>query len=94
MAFTQLLRAISERQLSFLSYVDDSMKSTVDQLINTVANLQTQVTTLVAENNVLKANLTKLEAQETTESKSLCILFNTMYIYIYITYNKVYLSIG
>ena len=85
MAFTQLLRAISERQLSFLSYVDDSMKSTVDQLINTVANLQTQVTTLVAENNVLKANLTKLEAQETTESKFLCILFNTMCIYI--TYN-------
>jgi len=58
--------------------IDDSVKSTIVQLINTDANLQTQVTTLVAENDVLKANLTKLEAQQSTDSKSLCILFNAM----------------
>jgi len=57
---------------------DDSVKSIIDQLINTDANLQTQVTTLVAENNVLEAKVTKLEDQESTKSKSLCILFNTM----------------
>ena len=50
--------------------IDDSVKSIIVQLINTDANLQTQVTTLVAENDVLKANLTKLEAQQSTESKS------------------------
>ena len=31
---------------------DDSVKSIIDQLINTDANLQTQVTTLVAENDI------------------------------------------
>jgi len=58
--------------------IDDSVKSIIDQLINTDVNLQTQVTTLVAENDVLKANLTKLEAQQSTKSKSLCIFCNTM----------------
>jgi len=50
----------------------------MDQLINTVANLQTQVTKLVTKNNVLEAKVTKLEAQESTKSKSLCILFNAV----------------
>ena len=60
---------------------DDSGNSIMDQLINTVANLQTQVTILVAENNMLKAKVTKLEAQESTKSKSLCILFNAVCIH-------------
>jgi len=57
---------------------DDSGNSIMDQLINAVANLQTQVTKLVAENKMLKANVTKLAAQESIKSKSLCILFDAV----------------
>ena len=60
---------------------DDSGNSIMDQLINAVANLQTQVTKLVAENKMLKAKVTKLEAQESTKSKSVCILFDNVCIY-------------
>ena len=60
---------------------DNPGNSIMDQLINTVANLQTQVTKLVAENNMLKAKVTKLEAQESTKSKSLCIRINAVCIY-------------
>ena len=62
----------------------DLEKSIIDQLINTVANLQTQVTKLMAENNILKGKVTKLEAQVSTKSKSLCLLFNSMCVSVYI----------
>jgi len=60
---------------------DNSGNSIMDQLINTVANLQTQVTKLVTKNNMLEAKVTKLEAQESTKSKSVCILFDAVCIY-------------
>jgi len=50
---------------------DDSDKSILDQLIYTVTNL-------VAENNMLKEKVAKLEAQESTKSKSVFLLFSAM----------------
>jgi len=67
--YTTASRGFSATVEFLVLCTDDSVKSIIVQLINTDANLQTQVTTLVAENDVLKANLTKLEAQQSTESK-------------------------
>ena len=66
--YTTASRGFSATAEFLVLCIDNSVKSIIDQLINTDANLQTQVTTLVAENDVLKANLTKLGAQQSTKS--------------------------
>ena len=51
---------------------DDSDKSIVDPLIyNTV-------TKLVADNNMLKEKIAQLEAQMSTKSKSVCLVFRAI----------------